>query len=108
MKPPVMRPPLKDLGKVVLYGTCLSVILTGGAYAVGTLETQVTNVTSSLLGGIFTGILATVYAYVGLPLLKEYQMGKFGVLTLMAGSMELAVLAIQDGSFKTWFAGAGQ
>jgi hypothetical protein len=103
MKRIVWRPLLKDWGKVALYGACLSVVLIGGAHAVGALETQVTKVTGALLGNIFTGILAVVYGYVALPLLKEFQMGKFGICTVMAGSLELAVLAIQNGTFKTWF-----
>lgn len=97
------KPFLKKVGKIAFYGACVAGTFIEGAYAVGELETKVNTVTATLVGTMFTGILAAAVGYRSLPLLKEYQFEKLGTLILMAAIIVFTVMSIYSGSAQNWF-----
>lgn len=92
---------LKKWGKVCTYGAVTSLVMVSASHA--TLETEAVKVTNMLLGTMFHGVVAATYGYVALPAMKEYNMGKVAICTLIAGVIEFAAIGIKGGTVGTWF-----
>lgn len=92
---------LRKWGKICTYSIIASFAMLYDSHA--TLEIESTKVTTMLLGTMFHGIVAACYGYKALPLLNNYELSKFGILTLMVCLLEIMVIKIQTNGLTGFF-----
>lgn len=95
------RPLRSDWGGIARNTAILSLIMVGGANAVGNLEKEVTTFTTALTGNILNGILGVAYGYRGIALFNELKWTQLFILTLMVAVIVVFVSYITGGTIAS-------